>query len=377
MKVLHLFNEIKFSGAEVMYRNAANLFQVSGVELIVWATGASLGEFSSAFEREGVLVLHKPLPKRSEFLRSCQYYKNLYRYMKCMGIDVLHIHRQDLFFAGVIAKFAGATCVKTQHSTFSNRWFTWSFAVLRRLLVRKLFGVVFHSIGPSVYKNELEYYKNKSVQINNWYDEKRFFPAQSTEKKQDLRDKLGIPKDSFAVISVGGCFPIKNHTDILQAVSLLKDSFKVMYLHLGTGDQETEEKELATKLGIKEQVRFVGPTDQVREFLVASDIFAMPSKFEGLGIAALEAMACGVTPVLYNVPGLRDLVVNEQNGYLVDPNWKSLASVITCSYNDKVKTRRLGREAAEYVKSEFSMSKNVQKMIELYKAGANQEHNNK
>jgi glycosyltransferase involved in cell wall biosynthesis len=349
-----------------MLRNASQLFHAENVLLIAWATGANIGEYAKEFDEAGIIVHHKPIPSWNRFLSLIIYYVNMYKILKSENIDVLHIHRQDLFFPGVVAWIARVRCIKTQHNVFKNRRFTRPIAVLKRLIVRDVFGVVFHTIGESVYQNELNYYKNPSVRINNWYDGMRFFPAQTIDDKLELRKKLSVPDTSFVIVSVGGCSPIKNHCDILRAIAKVKDQIAIYYFHLGVGVQENEEKELAKSLGISEQVRFVGVNDQVREYLVASDLYVMPSKFEGLSISGLEAMACGITPVFYNAPGLRDLVVNGVNGYLIEPCWENLAAIFVQSYNTQNELKDFGLKAKEFVESEFSMNINVPKLIKLY-----------
>ena len=61
MKILHLFNEIKFSGAEVMYTQAAPLFQKEGYEMLAFSTGPLLGDYAPMFEKNGITVFHKPI----------------------------------------------------------------------------------------------------------------------------------------------------------------------------------------------------------------------------------------------------------------------------------------------------------------------------
>ena len=119
-----------------------------------------------------------------------------------------------------------------------------------------------------------------------------------------LRHQLGIPKDKYVIISTGGCSAIKNHHDILQAITLLPNSENILYLHLGSGKTEKEEIELVKSLDIADKVHFLGNKDNVRDYLITSDLYLMPSLFEGLAIAALEAMACGIPSILYDVNGL-------------------------------------------------------------------------
>src|SRR5690606_33415856 len=107
----------------------------------------------------------------------------------------------------------------------------------------------------------------------------------------------------------------------------------------GKGKTECEEKQLSEDLGINGLVRFEGNKDNVRDYLLASDVFVMPSKFEGLGNSCLEAMACGIPVILYNVVGLRDLISNNDNGFLIEPNPQELANKIVL-YSDNPQLRK-------------------------------------
>src|SRR5690606_27550659 len=119
---------------------------------------------------------------------------------------------------------------------------------------------------------------NPSTKINNWYNSKRFYECTDSEKSE-VKKKLNIPNDVFVIISVGGCAEIKNHHDILRAIANLKEKLNILYLHLGKGKTECEEKQLSEDLGINGLVRFEGNKDNVRDYLLASDVFVMPSKF--------------------------------------------------------------------------------------------------
>jgi glycosyltransferase involved in cell wall biosynthesis len=367
IKVLHLFNEINFSGAEIMYAQAAPLLQKEDCELIAYSTGKRLGDFASVFEENKIKVFHKPITFKEFSFRGIKYYLELYRFLKKERINVLHIHRSDLIIAAVVAKLAKVRCIKTQHNTFRNRWFTLPYAIAWRFILRKFCNVIFQTIGESVYLNELNYYKNPSVKINNWFDEKKFYPVQSNEEKTLLRTRFAIPQNAFVIISTGSCSYIKNHHDIIKALSLIKDKTNCVYLHLGQGVTEQEEKQLAVELGVFEMIQFVGNQNTVRDYLVAADVFVMPSKFEGLSIASLEAMACKLPCILYDAPGLRDLIKGNDNGFLIEPDYHLLADKIMAVQQDSENALKRANAAFLFASREFSISINVQKVIELYK----------
>jgi len=179
IKVLHLFNEIQFSGAEVMFATAAASFHAQGVELHAIATGRSIGDYEPVFCERGIVCEHWPIPSSKHLWAVWTYYWRLYRYVRAGGFTAIHVHRSDLWLPSVVAFLARVRCIKTQHNVFRNRWFTRPVAVAQRWLVRSAFGTVFHSIGESVEQNECTYYKNPTVRINNWYAPDRFVPPSS------------------------------------------------------------------------------------------------------------------------------------------------------------------------------------------------------
>ena len=129
---------------------------------------------------------------------------------------------------------------------------------------------------------------------------------------------------------------------------------------------EDHEKEVADKLGIANKVYFLGNKVNVRDYLISSDLFVMTSKFEGLGNACIEAMACGLPSVLYNSPGLKDLINNDDNGFLINPDCDVLATSILKFKNFCLRKEK-AKNALQYVKANHLMRVCVSKVINLYK----------
>jgi glycosyltransferase involved in cell wall biosynthesis len=372
MKVLHIFNEIKYSGAELMYSNAASIFQEHGIEMHAISTGKNLGSFAEVFEQKKIITYHWPIDYENHSLfKKANYYWKFYKFIKNEKIDVLHIHRSNLYFIAFCSRIAGIRTIKTMHNVFTNRKLTYPYAIVQRLIARKLLKVNFQTIGQSVFDNELNYYHNSSVRINNWFDLNRFYPPINNNEKQEIRQKLNIRQDAFVIISVGGCSEIKNHSDIIRAIKTLVNKVDCLYLHLGTGDLEEKEKTLALELGIQDSIRFLGNQIDVRRYLIASDIYVMPSIFEGLSIAGIEAMACGLPSILYNSPGLRDLISKDDNGFLIESDFNILSEKIVEFKKNPELIITKGQTAVEFVNKYFSMDINVKQIIQLYRNNDN------
>ncbi len=367
MRVLHVFNALEFSGAETMYVQAARQFQDRGCELIALSTAEHLGSFANNFKESGYKIEHKPLKlslvNLFGFICSLIW---IYRYVKKENIDVVHIHRSSNFWwVALAAKLANAGVVRTIHNVFKNRWFTRPKAILERWTARVFLKVVFHTIGESVYQNEKTYYKNTTIRVNNWFDNRKFYPAHNAKEKDGIRAELGL-SDELVVISVGGCSYVKRHEDIIDAVSIMVKTRNIVYLHLGDGVNHNNEKHYSKKINIDKSIRFIGNTDEVRKYLIASDIYLMPSRFEGLGNATLEAMACGLPSILYDVPGLKDLINEDDNGMLIKEDVYELVKAISYLADNKIACSKKGMSAMNFANANYSQNSGVSGIVSIY-----------
>ncbi len=300
MKTLHIFNELMPSGAEVMMISAAPYWREAGIDSSVLSTGDVVGPYSVELAKAGYNVFHIP------FKKSPLFFLSVLRLVASKKIDVIHIHcERAAFYYAICAFVLRKKTVRTIHSTFA---FTGLLAVRRRLQRRILNMLKCRqvSISHSVKETEKRFLCNDTILIPNWFDDKKYRMPDSQER-QLARSFYGIPENSFVVVSVGNCAPVKNHGAVLRALAILRDSLDFIYLHVGREEEGHPERKLAFDLGIEARVRFVGLSNDVVSALFAADVFVMPSLYEGLGLAALEAMATGVPAVLSDVRGLDDL----------------------------------------------------------------------
>lgn len=134
----------------------------------------------------------------------------------------------------------------------------------------------------------------------------------------EKRKELNIPENAFLILSVGELSDNKNHEVIIKALSLLNHP-NVYYLICGVGDKEKYLKNIVEKLKLKNKVIFAGYRRDVNEIIKAADCFAFPSKREGLGLVAIEAMAGGLPIVTSNVRGINEYSQNGITGFSVSP----------------------------------------------------------
>ena len=137
--------------------------------------------------------------------------------------------------------------------------------------------------------------------------------------REKKRSELGIaPEDTF-VLSVGELQSRKNHEPVIRAIGAIKDPH-IKYMICGRGELESHLRDVAKEVGMEDRLLLPGHVYDIPEILKAADIFAHPSQREGLGIAALEAMASGLPLVTSNVQGIKDYVINGKTGFVTEPN---------------------------------------------------------
>lgn len=281
---------------------------------------------------------------------------------------MIHLHTERAnFWIGLVALAARpAVVVKTIHSTFEFK----GFLRIRRLVQRRILhflGVVHVSISSSVQENELSNFGLRTHLISNWYDDKRFQPVTNAARKL-ARLNLGISLQETVIVTVGNCSKIKNHAPLIQALALLPDAFRPIYLHVGGEEAGQPERELAKALGIEGRVHFMGSVVDIKPALEASDIFVMPSLFEGFGISAIEALAMGLPAIFTEVPGLRDFRADFDGLYYSSPEVTSLLEALTVLLSESRETCLLRAKLyPEVTKRLYGVNRGVAGYIEVYR----------
>ena len=137
--------------------------------------------------------------------------------------------------------------------------------------------------------------------------------------KEAKRQEFGIPKDAILLLSVGELNENKNHQIIIRAMAELMN-LKYHYIIAGKGGKLEELKKLAEELDLSNNIHLLGFRNDINELCKIADIFCFPSYREGLGLAAIEAMACGLPLVTSNVHGINDYSEDNVTGYKCSPN---------------------------------------------------------
>ena len=154
--------------------------------------------------------------------------------------------------------------------------------------------------------------ENEIEVIPNFIDTERFYRHNKQHFKQAL-----CPNGEKVLVHVSNFRPVKRASDVVKIFHRLRtDGLPVKLLLVGDGPDRAPTEHLARDLGVYEDIRFLGKQDPIEEILSIADLFVMPSGSETFGLAALEAMACGVPALCSDIGGLPELIGDSEAGCL-------------------------------------------------------------
>lgn len=192
----------------------------------------------------------------------------------------------------------------------------WVFFPVERFFSRYCDGIT--TINWADYNMAKRYLKCKSVYHIDGIGLNTHKFAETSVDYTSKRNELGLTNTDIAIVSVGEVREIKNHETILRAIAKLKIP-RIKYIICGCGDLEEYLKNLSQELGVDGKLCMLGHRYDIPEILKVCDIYAQPSKREGLGIAAIEAMAAGLPILTSNVQGMVDYSRTGETGFCLSP----------------------------------------------------------
>lgn len=187
------------------------------------------------------------------------------------------------------------------------------------------------------------------------------------EEGRQARASLGIEADAPMVIHVANFKAHKAHDVLLRAATRVRERVPgVRFVLVGTGQLEGEVRSLARDLQLNGSVVFAGLRDDVPALMSTSDVFVLPSDYEGLSIALLEAMTLGLPAVVTDVGGLAEAVSDGVDGIVIPPRDETaLEGALVRVLEDPDLRGRLG-EGARLRAAEFDIAVAVRRMEEVY-----------
>ncbi|MBD3291444.1 MAG: glycosyltransferase, partial [Armatimonadia bacterium] len=325
------------------------------------------------FREAGVRVEVVEMVREVDRERDLRAYRELRDFFRANQFDIIHTHSSK---AGILGRFASwrshnrALRVHSPHAFSFEMDYTpfrkWLFLTAERiagrltnLLVRTCEGerqvAVRNRIVPP----------SRAAVVRTGVDLKRFHPQSEAHR---IREDLDLPERHRVVGTVGAIVEQKGHRALVEAAPLVIDEMPhTTFVVVGSGMLREELEARVAELGLGRRFRFLGHRDDVPRLLATFDLFVMPSLWEGMPYALVEAMAVGVPVVGSDIPGIADIVRPRETGRLAPPgDPAALAETIITALSEDGQSATMAQTAREMVVEEHSRERMLGSLAAVY-----------
>lgn len=297
-------------------------------------------------------------------------FKDLIQIIRSENINIIHSHLLDMnFYAALSSKVTNTPLVCTEHGDIHHTSKgSWKNILKAKTISLFADNIVFVSqYTEDYFQKYVKQPPNKRTVIYNGVDDNLFKKVDADQKKA-LRKKLQLNENAALIANVGNLYPVKGQKYLIQAFRLVKDSVpNSELLIIGRGELEQELRTETETIGLKDSVRFLGFREDVGDLLKASDIFVLSSLSEGLPIALIEAMGCGLPVVATDVGGVKEVIQDGIDGFIVPAQDSvSLAGRIKLIIEGGASMNMMRENASKKVRTVFSKGIMLKKYEELY-----------
>jgi glycosyltransferase involved in cell wall biosynthesis len=325
--------------------------------------------------RRGIRVYEIPMQRNIRPLEDARALRDLYRLISEQRFDVVHAHSSKAGFLARLAAKLANPAIRTVYSPHAiaisiNRKY-WYLECFAGLLTNVVLGV-----SRSEHQELATYEFVPRSKLR--YATAGIHLAAYTGSfgGRELRERIGIPKDTVLIGSAGRITAQKDPSTFLKAAAeVLKMGVSAHFVWAGDGDLKPSAYRLARNLGIEQNVTLLGYCSDVRPFLDAIDIFCLASRYESFGYVTCEAMAMGKPVVATNVSGSNELVQHGETGYLVKVgDTQGLAVALQRLAFDGELRRRMGGAGRERAQKYYDLRRMVREIEQVYRELLYQAH---
>lgn len=380
MKLLYVIGSMELGGAEQHLLRVSTALRVLGFQPEVFAMTPG-GPLTQAFIDGGVPVRGVSLPKwlarmlRNE--RAVAWAGLLYAAFALFWLywrrrpQIVHFFLPGAYIIGGAVSLFGPRMRRIM-SRRSLNLYQAKHALFRRvehwlhprmdLICGNSDAVVQNLLSEGVTQDQIRL-------IYNGVDMTRFANLKS---RAQVRDELGVPGDALVFVIVANLIPYKGHSDLFEALGAIRSKLPEPWACLCVGRDDGIGQSLrqqADRLGIGEQIKFLGSRRDVPELLSASDIGILCSHEEGFSNAVLEGMAAALPMVVTNVGGNAEAVVDGKTGRVVAPHSAHELAEALLAVALSPERVSMGQAGLSRVESRFSMQACLAAYADLYRGG--------
>lgn len=279
-----------------------------------------------------------------------------------------HIVHTFLLTASLYGRFAAMLArvpvvIGTEVNVYANK--RRSHARAERLLMRGTDCVI--ASAASVRDFYVQQVDADPARVKVIYNAVDWSALDATVTREALRRELGIPEAASVVTIIARLTEQKAHGVLFEAFAGTPALADTHLLVIGDGELRDTLRERAAALGIAARTRFAGARRDLGNVLAATDVFAMPSLWEGLPLSMVLAMGAGLPVVASRVAGIPEVVEDGKTGLLVPPgDATALGAALAQLLSDAGLRTRLGAAARDFVVPRFGAESYVNAIVALY-----------
>ena len=292
--------------------------------------------------------------------------------------DIVHTHAAK---AGALGRKAAYDCkvpviVHTFHGhvfhSYFSKYKTELYRQIEKRLAKRSTGIIAIS---DIQKNELtDIYriaKKDKVEVIQLGFDLNPFQENLVEKRKKTREEYNLTDDQIAIAIIGRLAPIKNHDLFLESIKLVQKETKqnLVFFIVGDGDQKKviEDNISNLKKEIEIDIRMTSWIKDIKTFNAGMDIICLTSDNEGTPVSLIEAQACNIPIVSTDVGGVRDIVSENETGYISPKNdAKHFSKNLLLLTEDKINRERMSQNGWTFVKNKFHYTRLVSDMEKYY-----------
>lgn len=349
-KILMIIPQFGLGGAETMCENLICSFDKKKYELLVISLYDEKTAITNRIDKKGVKIIYLNKHKGLDLSMIPKIKKIINNFHP----DVIHTHRYVLEYvvpAIKISKYKNTKIVHTIHNIASKEVGKY-LQIMQKRWFKK--GIVTPIAISELVRDSIEArYGIKHIPvIYNGIDLNKCI----VKKNYKFNNKI---------LHIGRFFEQKNHSEMIEIFENCLNTNKTLKLYLvGNGELLEETKELVKKKKIEKNVIFLGTMDECYKMMNETDIFILPSKWEGMPMTIIEAMGSGIPCVAYPVGGIPNMIQDGINGYLPKTKEEFTADILNLCSNERLRAN-IGQEALKTSKI-FSAKVMCDKYCKIY-----------
>jgi glycosyltransferase involved in cell wall biosynthesis len=363
-KILYVITKSYFGGAQRYVFELAKAAQANGFTVAVACGGRE--ELVTRLSDSGIMTYEIEGAQRDiSLIKEIKALYSLSKIIRSYKPDVIHLNSSKVGLLGsFIARLLGVPFLEPTRKPYW-RAMAWIGSYFTSLLAHQVILVSNNDLNHT----RMPGLRNKFKVIHTAVSD---FPLlERNEARASLlgEDVVRNHQQNIWVVTHGEINHNKNLSTAIDAVAEFNSSHttKIFYIIIGSGDLMSSLKEQVSLKGLTEQVQFLGYQKEARQYLLAFDIYLIPSLKEGLPYSLLEAGLAGLPCIASAVGGIPEVITDHQSGILVDPqNHMGIVEALDFLLTNADKRSAYSNELTQVIKTHFSTELMFAKTLPLY-----------